>query len=197
MKSNRTDNDFFLVRSLHQSDHRAFEKLFRRYAQKLFVFSLSYLKNENSAEEIVQEVFLKVWLNRFSLKTGTSFQSYLFTIAFNAIRKSFNKKAKEEQYKHEIVDILDENRDENEFEENYQMVVEKLDIFIDQMPARRKQIFILRKKQGVPVKQIAEQLGLSVKTVENQITKAMRYLKECFEKEFPKGLLLYFLFVEK
>jgi RNA polymerase sigma-70 factor (ECF subfamily) len=184
------------VRSLRKSDHDAFEKLFKRYGQKLFIFSLSYLKDADQAEEIVQEVFLKVWTNRFSLKTGTSFQSYLFTIAFNSIKKSFNRKAKENQFRLELVDQLDDGRDCVEYENNFQLVVAKLDGFINEMPERRKEVFIKRKQHGIPVKQIAEELGVSAKTVENQITEAMNYLKKRFEEELPGGLLFFSLFLE-
>ncbi|WP_159520424.1 RNA polymerase sigma factor [Sunxiuqinia indica] len=196
MNSYIPHSDLNLVRSLRKSDHDAFEMLFKRYGQKLFMFSLSYLKEADQAEEIVQEVFLKVWTNRFSLKTGTSFQSYLFTIAFNSIKKSFNRKAKENQFRLELVDQLDDGRDCVEYENNFQLVLTKLDGFISEMPERRKEVFIRRKQHGIPVKQIAEEFGVSAKTVENQITEAMKYLKKRFEEELPGGLLFLSLFLE-
>jgi RNA polymerase sigma-70 factor (ECF subfamily) len=69
-------------------------------------------------------------------------------------------------------------------------------LFIDEMPEKRKKIFIQRKKQGKPVRQIAAEMELSVKTIENQITEAMKYLKKRFEDELPGGLLFYALFLE-
>lgn len=197
MKGSNKDIDSTLVGSLQQGDHRAFEKLFERYAQKLFVFSLSYLKNENDAEEVVQEVFLKVWVKRSALKTDTSFQSYLFTIAFNSIKKSFNLKAKNDQFKLDLIDSMDAGQELVDFERDYQLVLEKLEQFIDAMPDRRKEIFLQRKQEGKPVKQIAEEMGVSVKTVENQITEAMHFLKRKFEEELPGGLLFFALFLEK
>jgi len=197
LKISETDIDSILVSSLQLGDHHAFEKLFVRYAQKLFVFSLSYLKNEDDAEEVVQEVFLKIWANRLALKTDTSFQSYLFTIAFNSIKKSFNLKAKNDQFKHKLIDLLNADEETVDFEKNYQLVIEKLEQFINEMPDRRKEIFTQRKKEGKPVKQIAEELGVSVKTIENQITEAMGYLKKRFEDDLPGGLLFFVLFLEK
>lgn len=197
MKGSNKDIDSTLVGSLQQGDHRAFEKLFERYAQKLFVFSLSYLKNENDAEEVVQEVFLKIWAKRSALKTDTSFQSYLFTIAFNSIKKSFNLKAKNDQFKLDLIDNLDAGQETVDFESNYQLVLEKLEQFIDAMPDRRKEIFLQRKQEGKPVKQIAAEMGVSLKTVENQITEAMHFLKRKFEEELPGGLLFFALFLEK
>ncbi|WP_394697582.1 RNA polymerase sigma factor [uncultured Sunxiuqinia sp.] len=62
--------------------------MFDHYSKILFQFSISYLKSKESAEEVVQEVFIKIWDNRKKLKTDTSFKSYLFTIALNSIRNS-------------------------------------------------------------------------------------------------------------
>jgi len=190
------DIDPALLNLLKNGDHRAFEQLFERYAQKVFVFSLTYLKDEDEAQEVVQEVFLKIWLNRTNLKTDTSFQSYLFTIAFNLIRKSFNRKARNDQYMLEVIDTLDAGQDVVDYETNYGLITEKLEQFIGKMPEKRKMIFILRKKQGRSVREIAEEMGISVKTVENQITEAMKYLKTRFEEELPGGMLFFVLFVD-
>jgi RNA polymerase sigma-70 factor (ECF subfamily) len=191
----KSDIDPALLHSLKNGDQQAFERVFKQYAQKLFSFSLSYLKDEDEAQEVVQEVFLKIWLNRITLKTDTSFQSYLFTIAFNSIRKSFNRKAKNDQYKLDVIDELDEGQDVADYEQNYQFVSQKLEQFIDEMPEKRKDIFIQRKKQGKPVRQIAEEMGISVKTVENQITESMKYLKRRFQEELPEGLFFLVLFL--
>lgn len=196
MEPRNNDNDTRLLFALKEGDHRAFELLFEKYAQKLFVFSLSYLKNEEETREIVQEIFLKVWLNRQTVKTDTSFQAYLFTIAYNAIRKSFNRKARETRYKLTIIDELDEDQDPTDYESGFQQVLFKLDQFIAEMPDKRREIFIQRKQQGKSVKQIAKDMDISMKTVENQITEAMRFLKRRFEDELPGGLLFLVLFSE-
>ena len=197
MKEFSSITDANLVRLLVQGEHGAFEKLFKRYGQKIFIFSLSYLKSEADAGEVVQEVFLKVWGKRLSLRADGSFQSYLFTIAYNSIKKSFNKKAKEDRFKLELADSLDNGQSVVDYEKNYQLVTEKLALFIDEMPEKRKEIFIQRKKHGKPVRQTALEMSVSVKTVENQITGAMKYLKKRFEDELPGGLLFYALFLEK
>ena len=196
MKSIRTHTDKELVQSLKSGDHQAFERLFIRYGQKLFAFSNSYLRSENDAEEIVQDVFLKIWDNRLSLKTDTSFQSYLFTIAFNAIKKSFNKKAKDETYHHDVLDAIYNNDQPTDFEASYQVLIEKLNDVIQRLPERRKLIFIQRKKEGKSIKQIAEDLDISVKTVENQITEAIKQIKRELQQDFPDGLLFFTLFIE-
>ncbi len=80
-----------LVSGLKKDSHDSFKSLFELYSKPLFQFSISYLKSKEAAEDVVQEVFTKVWNKRKELKTDTSFKSYLFTIALNSIRKQFNK----------------------------------------------------------------------------------------------------------
>jgi len=91
-------NDQQLVQLLQKGNVAAFDSLFEVYSQRLFGFAFKYFKNETDAEELVQEVFVKVWENRQTLKSELSFRSYLFTIALNQIRKHFNKKATSLRY---------------------------------------------------------------------------------------------------
>ena len=185
-------NQVFNTEVLRKGDPRAFKQLFHFYGDKIYAFAFSYLKSESEAQEIVQEVFLKVWKNHENLKVSTSIQSYLFTIAFNAVKKNFLRKSKEQAYKHLLIDEMDAGENSAEFENRYQLVIQKLELFIAEMPERRQQIFIARKKEGKSVKQIAEEMDISVKTVENQITEAMKYLKSRFSVEMPEGLELLF-----
>ena len=86
------DIDNGLIAQLQNGDKAAFKMLFEKYGPRLYQFSLKYLRDKEDAEDLLNEVFLKIWENRHSLKTNTSFQSYLFTIAYNNIRQRFLKK---------------------------------------------------------------------------------------------------------
>jgi RNA polymerase sigma-70 factor (ECF subfamily) len=185
-----------LISLLRSGSQFAFERLFENYSQKLYRFSLSYLKSETEAEEIVQDVFLKLWENRDKLRNETSFQSYLFTIAFNDIRKHFNKKARDERYRTEILEFLSDENPSIETNPDFETLVIKLESLIDQMPDRRKEIFQKRKKEAKSVKDIASEMSISPKTVENQITEAMNYLKKEFGKDQISGLLFFYVFLD-
>lgn len=185
-----------LISLLREGSQDAFEQLFERYSQKLYRFSLSYLKSETEAEEIVQDVFLKLWENRSKLRNETSFQSYLFTIAFNAIRKYFNQKARDERFRIGIIELLSEENPSLESNPDFELLVRKLKLLIDEMPDRRREIFIKRKKEEKSVREIAAELEISPKTVENQITEAMNYLKKEFGKERVSGMLFFYIFLE-
>lgn len=193
-KTNRyTEQELIVL--LRNNSPVAFQQLFDLYSQKLYHFSFSYLKSDSESEEIVQEVFLKIWEKRASLKTGKSFKSYLFTIAFNAIRKNFNKKMKEDKYKHELFEWITEEKPELESCIEFEALIQKLDLLIERLPEKRKEIFLRRKKEGKSISEIADEMGISPKTVKNQITEAMNYLKKSFDENDVSSLLFYFLFV--
>jgi len=196
LESNSFQTEQEMVALLQKGSMNAFEKLFEQYSQKLYRFALSYLKSGLEAEDLVQEVFLKIWENRTNIKTGTSFQSYLFTIAFNSIRKSFNAKARQDKFRTDLLEFLSHENPSLENHPDFEALLTKLDSLIDQMPERRKEIFMMRKKEGRAVRDIAEKMSISIKTVENQITEAMNHLKKEFAKDQISGILFFYMFLD-
>lgn len=184
-----------ILQELKKGNHSAFEEIFERFSKPLFQFSLSYLKSEEVAEDIVQEVFIKIWNNRKELKTDTSFQSYLFTIALNAVRKYFNQLSRTNELKHNV--LLDLSRQKTDFDDraDYQLLLDKLSELINQMPEKRREVFIKKKIEEKSLKEISEELNITTKTVEYHITEAMKFLKKEFEKFHVQGLVFFHLFV--
>jgi RNA polymerase sigma-70 factor (ECF subfamily) len=188
-------NDHTLVQLLQKGNVKAFDSLFDVYSSKLFGFALKYFKNETDAEELVQEVFVKVWENRESLKSELSFKSYLFTIALNQIRKHFNKKATSLRY-------LESLRNEPEFsenqeinDENYDSALQQINLIIEQMPPRRREIFMKSKLDGKSSKEIAIELNISTGTVDNQVSEALRFIRTQLKSESMVLVLFAILFV--
>ena len=186
-----------LVSGLKNDNHDSFKSLFELYSKPLFQFSISYLKSKEAAEDVVQEVFTKVWNKRKELKTDTSFKSYLFTIALNSIRKQFNKLSRLNEAKHDI--LFDFSKDKSGFDDkdDYQLLLNRLDELIESMPEKRRQVFIRKKLDGKSLKEIAIELNITVKTVEYHITEAMKFLKSEFEKQQVKGLIFFYLFLKR
>ena len=178
--------DQTLVQLLQKGDVAAFDSLFEVYSPKLFGFALKYFKNESDAEELVQEVFVKVWENRGALKSDLSFKSYLFTIALNQIRKYFNKKATSLRY----LETLQIETESIENQDDYELTLKQINILIDQMPPRRRQIFTKSKLEGKSSKEIAVELNISPGTVDNQVSEALRYIRGQL-KTGDLGLLLF------
>ncbi len=192
MKNSDDYNENQLVEQLKKGDSDAFNKLFAIYGPRLFAFTNGYLKSKQEAEEIVQEVFTKLWYKRKDLKTGLSFKSYLFKIAYHLILEAFNRINKREAYKHKMLQQslpVSNNIDERL---DYQMLLKRVDALIEQLPVRQREILILKKKEGFAVKEIAKKLNISPKTVENHITEAMKKIRKKI-KPGDLALLLFFL----
>lgn len=188
-------DDLTLVQQLQKGNVDAFDSLFEVYSNKLYGFALKYFKNETDAEELVQEVFVKVWENRKSLKTDLSFKSYLFTIALNQIRKYFNKKAVSLRYLESLKREIEQNVVSANQTEDYEVMVQQLNGLISQMPPRRQEIFRKSKLEGKSSKEIADELNISAGTVDNQVSEALRFLRQRLNPENTSFLLFVFLFI--
>ncbi len=166
-----------LVVQLKSNSSSAFQALFEKYSQRIYRFSLGYLKSTQEAEEIVQDVFLRVWKAREELLVERSFESYLLTIAKNTILNTIRKANYEKAYLEYSSlhsnknSLLDEELDFKELDRIYRRAIEKL-------PARRKEVYRLSRDNGLSNREIANELGISVKTVENQMTAALSAIKK-------------------
>jgi RNA polymerase sigma-70 factor (family 1) len=182
-----------LVKSLSKGNLLAFNTLFKEYSSRLYRFAYSYLKSEAEAEELVQEVFTIIWEKRAELKEELSFKSFLFTIAFNIIRKHFRTKAYLSDYlKSETSDDLDMQTSDKI---TYDSLYKYLNELIDQLPTRRKEIFIKSRLNGQSIREIAEEMNISHKTVENQLSDALKFIRTNLNKESLPALLFFILFI--
>lgn len=185
------------VIGLTQGNQEAFRSLFGEYARRIFVFARGYLKSNEEAEEVVQEVFIKIWNVRASINTELSFKSYLFKITYSYIRDLFLKKARENSYKHDLLDFAVDFDNRTEEKIDYQSLLELVEGLIDRLPPRQKEVIILKKKDGLPVKEIAELLDISPRTVEKHLSEALKFLKTELSEEHIAGLLFFSLFLHR
>ena len=187
-KFDSIENGVQVINNLSKGNLLAFNTLYKEYSGRLYRFALGYLKSEEEAEELVQEVFTKIWEKRADLKEELSFKSFLFTIAFNIIRKHFRTKAYLSEYlKTGISDDMDMQTSQKiTYDSLYQYITE----LVNQLPERRKEIFIKSRFEGLSIKEIAEKLKISHKTVENQLTDALKFIRTNLNRE--NHLLFYF-----
>ena len=189
---NSTVTEIELIRVFKKGDVKAFGELFKKYHKKLYAFLFHLLHSKEDAEGIVQETFIKVWEKRDDFIEGYSFSSFLFTIAKNSFLNLNRKKVNHRIFENHI-DILEKISSEKT--DDYIIFKETRDIIkevIDGLSPRRKEIFLLRRKEGLSRNKIAQKLGISVNTVDNQLTKTNAFLKDQLKKY---GLLLLVLFL--
>lgn len=188
-------NDTELIVELKKGDALAFDKLFHLYSDRLYWFSKRILKNKEDSEEIVQDVFLKIWEQRAKIDEFKSFKSYLFTIAYNSIISKIRNKEVQQSYV-----LLKQETPEFHTETEAQIIYSDLESLsnkiIDQLPPKRKQIFLMSRVEGLTSTEIAEKLSISKNTVENQITDALKFIREKFCNESLLALLFFSMFLK-
>lgn len=174
----------------------AFDQIYELYSHKLFSFVFKILKNEAEADDIVQEVFVKIWESRHKLEDYKLLNSYIFTIAYNhsidLIRKRINNLKYLEHLKNSaVINITPNVISQIEFNElNTQS--EKL---IANLPERQKLVYQLRREEGLTYPEIAEKLGISKNTVENHMVKALKYLRQNMDNSLLINMLFMSLFL--
>ena len=170
--------DKHLVKSLREGCEKSYALLYERYAAKIYAVSRGIHLSHEDAEGIVQEVFLKIWRNRKSLDPALSFNAYLLTIARSLAIKLFKKKARFAAYQHYAISYLqDFSNDTEEY-----VVFSDLDALssqaLDDLPSKQKQVFMMKNFEHLSTEEISERLQLSKRTVENQIYRASKSLRQ-------------------
>lgn len=166
-----------LVAELSKGNEKAFRKLYDIYRVPIYAYSLSLLKSAPNANEIVQDVFLKVWLNRGHLDPDLSFKSFVFTIAKNSSFNFLQKAANDRKLREEILfksqkwyNPIDTSIKEKEFEQIRIKAIEGL-------PPKRRQIFKMSREEEKSYEEISMELGISISTVKNQMSKSLTSLR--------------------
>lgn len=167
-----------LISNLRNGNERAFKKLFDKYRNPIYAYSLSVLKYKPQAEEIVQEVFLKVWLNQDKLDPTLNFKSYVFTIARNLAFNVLAKAANDQKLKERIFykSQSKENRTEAKLlEADYARLKDQA---IEELTPRCRMVFHMSRNEGKSYEEIAHELGISKNTVKNQMSNSLAIIKE-------------------
>jgi len=159
-------------------DQQAFELFFRKFHVMLFAFVNKFLHDPEEAQEVVQDVFAKIWERRDEIDPANSLKSYLFKIAQNISLNRLKRKKVESKYTEIFKLVYIDNR---EFSAHESLIAKELDVQIDlsirKLPKQCRKIFELNRIDGLKYKEIAELLHISIKTVEAQMSKALRSLR--------------------
>ena len=168
---------------LKEGDSLGFEILFQQYYVRFYNFVRNLLKNSHEAEDIVQNVFMKVWVNMKSLHPDQSIHNYIYVLTKHEILNHIRDRKAYTQIERLIMSeppagvvINDDSVQLHELD----MRIRK---FIASMPEQRRKVFLLSRYRGMGNKEIADMLGLSVRTVDRHINIALTSLKKEFKKQ--------------
>ena len=185
-KSTATDTD--LLCRLVQDDAVAFTELYHRYQEKLYTLAVKFIKDEDTAQDIIQQVFMQLWENRKTLAVDVSLQNYLFTMVKNRILNLMRQENATIQkfYEYTQQRVSDETWIEREQKD---ALIQQLRTQLDTLPAQRRQICMMKIYEKKNNQEIADALGITVQTVKNQYSAAVKTLREKMEGKSNQDFL--------
>jgi RNA polymerase sigma-70 factor (ECF subfamily) len=187
------DNELYL--KLKEGDEKAFEVLFRKYYAALCSYANQFLFEKSLSEEVVQDMFLKIWEKRAVLTIEMSLKHYVF----RSVRNRCLNLIQHEKVKKQYAGMVLENSAHEISPDEYFLevdLVRRIEKSIESLPPKRREIFKLSREQGLKYKEIADSLGISVKTVEVQMGLALKQLREQL-KDYTEHIITLFFTLKK
>lgn len=183
-------NDLEAAKALKKGDKLAFRYLFDQYYDRLVAYITTYSNDKEISEDIVQQAFINLWEDRLKLDEQKSPRNYLYAIARNRYMDTVKKIKKREKFLNQIWERALRDRIEEDTE-TLEKRIQKMKNVIDSLPPKCREIIQMNKVQEIKYKEIAEQLGISVKTVESQMRIAFTKIRDAFKND---NLLFFHLF---
>ena len=175
------ENDLLLFDEVKKGDLPSYEIIFKRYYKELHRFAFTYVRDPSIAEEMAQEVFLYMWEKRKKIEIQTTLKTYLYSAVKNKCLNYIKLELPKQQSMADISEVMlsvsSKLKDEGENEQ----LKKYIQSAIDALPKKCRQIFILSRNAGMTYEEIAEEMDLSKKTVENQMGIALKKLRESLE----------------
>jgi RNA polymerase sigma-70 factor, ECF subfamily len=161
---------------IQQKNINAFESYYKEHYKEFLLTSYNYVKTVPVAQEIVNDVFLKIWEDAGKISIESSLKSYIYRAVINRSINALNKQKRESQNQRELVQMPQEFYELKEIEANELKV--KLYKAIEELPDQCKKVFLMSRVDGLKQQDIADKLGISIKTVKNHITHALKQLRK-------------------
>jgi RNA polymerase sigma-70 factor, ECF subfamily len=180
-------------KNIQQKDIETFERYYKEHYKSFFLMACKYLKDSAQAEEIVNDVFLKLWEDGDKIRIETSLKSYIYKAVINRSINTLNKNNRELLHQVDLSAIPDESYELLQIEENELKI--KLYAAIDQLPDQCRKVFELSRFEELKQQEIADKLGISIKTVKNHITIALKQLSKSVVNHLMNILILIFFYI--
>jgi RNA polymerase sigma-70 factor, ECF subfamily len=169
-------NDQELFTKVKEGDEKAFEVLFRAYYPFLCMYCTRLIKDASAAEEIVQELFVKLWEKRSQIMIESSVKNYLFRAVKNHCLNYIKHNHIKSEYNRKMLEASEPSSQETD--EPDADLMQLIEESISSLPDKRREIFRLNREEGLKYREIAEKLNISIKTVETQMGLALKTLRE-------------------
>jgi len=167
-------NDRNILKQLRKGDIKSFESLFHQFHKGMSLYSISLLKNEMLAEEVVQDVFYNIWKNRNEFNLNSNWQSYLYKSVYNNSMMQIRKNKKEIRVEDEYLANIEDMKPDPSIEMDLGELNKTIESTLKLLPERTRNIFKMSRFQGMKYNEIAIKLAISVKTVEANMGKALK-----------------------
>jgi RNA polymerase sigma-70 factor, ECF subfamily len=169
--------DKYRIRQFKNGDREAFSQIFEQYSKKVYYFALGYLKTKSEAQDTVQEVFIRLWEKRVLLDEEKSISGFIFTLTYRHIIDLFRKKQATQTLFDQILQDTQKESSNTEEEVLFNELNSMYQQAIEQLPPKRKEVYLLSRHEGLTYQEIAYRLNISIKTVEHQISDALQFLR--------------------
>jgi RNA polymerase sigma-70 factor (family 1) len=160
-----------------EGDENAFAQLFKAYYNLLADYILRITESRQLTQEIVQDVFLKIWINRHSLAAIDCFKAYLLVVArnhaFNCLKQMAREKSRKKEWEHTVLQLALHAEDEPRGKDTGQLIDEAVEL----LPPQQKNVYILSRREGIPQETIAKKLNISHQTVKKHMVLALRFVR--------------------
>ena len=194
MSSSFQHTDHDLLRLVAGGCEQSFRRLYDQYAGKIYTMAKSYLKSPVSAQDTVQEVFIKIWEKKNGLAGIDNFPAYLHVITRNLLINQLQKKIPPVTHDESIQQAVPEDHNLPHRQLDYRELVSLISQAVEQLPPRQQQVYRLSREQGLNHQQIAKELSLSYDTVREHMSKALKNIRVSLEKQYSQFGLLFCLF---
>ncbi|WP_439581135.1 RNA polymerase sigma-70 factor [Dyadobacter bucti] len=186
-----------IVSAIRRGDEQAFEQTFRKYYPRLCNYACTLLKDEEESEEVVQTVFLTIWEKRADLEITLSLKSYLYRAVHNHCLNRFKHASVREAHRDYTLNYIPQSYESVTEVIHASELEERIEKAVSTLPEQCQRAFRLSRFEELKYHEIAEQLGISIKTVENQIGKALKILRLELADYLPAMLWPVYLLFEQ
>jgi len=180
-QSDMTENEVLLIK-LRNGDELAFAQIYNQYRSKMYIYAYNLCKSSETAEEIVQEVFIRLWQKKAQINTELNFSAYLKKITLNHVLNHLKKVAREKSLQDEIFHYIETIRNTTEDNLLEKELLKTYDEAIENLPPQKKIIYQMSRNEEMSHDQIAEKLNISKNTVKNHMVEATKFIRSYVSK---------------